>query len=732
MIDFVPLTRNDIVPFADLGTEVRELQVRNTKFGCTLTRNGIELKILVGADMRVTLSRTDSPDQVFRSPAAMLAGSTFGDLKRWSQHQSHVSEKQDTPANPIRVTGTIIKAENETNSRPEIGRGVAELDVYLAECRSGMATNSSLILVVDGPAGSGKTTLVQELAHRRASRWNSNSNPLVLHVESRGRVLQNLRDLLAFSLQTLRVSVTYDQIVPLVRHGLVMLAIDGFDELADPTGYETAWSQLNELIVNTRGWATLVLAGRETFISRARVERALPAYKSVDDQMPLFTLEEVQPTEAKNWLREFGWTDATFSLPVVEPIFETGSYALRPVFLSQFRYLKDDLEKGGQLNSDLLSFLVERMLDREVTKFAESIDNLETEKLRIFLKRLLQEIARDIAENQVNAIPNQSLRWIAEFAASNLFPSDFVNVLVNRAENVAFLTPDSRSEHTKFTHEQISINFLAQECFRSVTDGEIPKYIRRNIFGQEALDGFARAAGSLEVRKAEEFVGACKNQLTALGQADRSKQNLTALAVVVACVAELSNNEMIIFDNADLGEILIPADAAPIGFSNATIATLYARSVDLTDVLWDRTTVVTLFADKFTIVGENLPSPSVVELPGNTLRVPYIIEKWLRPSTLSLSSDTLAIPEEQLELLKRIDRYRPFWLREEIDTDDRSARKILTDQHWEAVRQVLQENHLIEERNIAAAGPSASFIHFRRSIGKFAENENVLFALRKK
>ena len=57
-----------------------------------------------------------------------------------------------------------------------------------------------------------------------------------------------LQDLIAFSLQTLRLNVTYDQVPVLARHGLVSIAIDGFDELGDPNGYDLAWGQVNDLI----------------------------------------------------------------------------------------------------------------------------------------------------------------------------------------------------------------------------------------------------------------------------------------------------------------------------------------------------------------------------------------------------------------------------------------------------------------------------------------------------
>ena len=140
-------------------------------------------------------------------------------------------------------------------------------------------------------------------------------------------MLTFLQDLLAFSLQRMRVSVTFDQVPILVRHGLVTLAIDGFDELGDPSGYEHAWGQLNELIREARGEGVIILAGRDTFIDPERIRRDIKSL-TCRDGVSALTLQPPTQHDAEVWLRVHGWNED--DLDSVSELFEPGSYALRP------------------------------------------------------------------------------------------------------------------------------------------------------------------------------------------------------------------------------------------------------------------------------------------------------------------------------------------------------------------------------------------------------------------
>ena len=197
-----------------------------------------------------------------------------------------------------------------------------ELDDFLQPADRG--EDSVQVMLIDGPAGIGKTKFIEALALARAKDYGRRRHPLVLHVQSRGRVLSCLQDLIAFSLQRLPLSVTFDQLPVLARHGLVTLAIDGFDELGDPNGYELAWSQGNGTIDEIRGAGTLILAGRETCIGLERLKSVLPVLRERDVVHGL-ALGPPSPEDAERWLQQEGLVERRRG----ENPFSAGSRLLR-------------------------------------------------------------------------------------------------------------------------------------------------------------------------------------------------------------------------------------------------------------------------------------------------------------------------------------------------------------------------------------------------------------------
>ena len=397
------LSDKDLAPFADLGTRV---EVDDAGF--QLTRNGVALRIDIDGTGYV-VTGMNGVKRHHDNAGQVLAHDPFANLPRIAQNQVVLLASQRITGRPVPIATNLTEVFGNV---PELSSDLtpwAALDHWLHELQASQGSEATDLLLIDGPAGVGKTTIVREAALLRAESYDG-TTPLILQIASRGRVLQNIADLIAFALQDLRSNLTVGQLTPLMRHGLVTLAIDGFDELSDPNGFETAWSGLNSLLEGARGRAVFLLAGRETFVSTDTMQRQMTSINSGHgDRLTTLSLGDPDPTAAREWLLEKdGWNHDLLSRDFVEPLFDQGSYALRPFFLDIIAREPDALASDVPPTSDLLSYLVDVMTQREARKFVDMLDPPDggeaANVYKRYVGRFLEEVARDLAENQAEAI----------------------------------------------------------------------------------------------------------------------------------------------------------------------------------------------------------------------------------------------------------------------------------------------------------------------------------------
>lgn len=715
------LCREDLTPFADLGTDVEE---RGSSIA--ITRNGINLEIQRTAGGYALSGNPDAPRH-FGSAAQLLLDKAFANLPQVARNQTillSTQSMQRLKSGPVPVTLKMSEVFGATVELPMATTPWERLDLWLSAQQASQTAESISLLLLDGPAGVGKTTIVRETALRRAEIYDG-SAPLILQIASRGRVLQNISDLIAFALQDLRSNLTVAQLVPLIRHGLIILAIDGFDELSDPNGFETAWSGLNTLLANARGNATFLLAGRETFVSTATMQRQMKAVNpDRGDQLASLSLSDPTPEDARAWLLSNDrWSAELLDGDFIAPLFSEGSYALRPFFLDLISQEPKSLSGDEPPTSDLLSYLVDVMTRREADKFVDTLDPPDARAAQdiygTYVTRFLEEVARDLAENQYEALSDDALDLIATVAADGVVPDDQVKAVVQRARTVVFLANDLQPGYVRFAHEQLMQHFLAREALRSVGSGEVPRYVRRNLFGREALDVFGHVARD-RVDETREFLSAVRNGLKRPAR-DRTNTNLSVLGVAAMCAAA-HDDEKLTIEDLGIGELHFPF-SAPVGitFRNVAISILHAAGADIREVKFkDGVSISTLEMNADTVLADPMPVPHILVLSGNTITNPVEIEQRLRAPTQSGNSETFLVwPDDIAELLGRIDRYRSFWLRVEGSKEhegDKSAQKIIGHPKWPEVFDALQRLDLVTIRRLKTSGSRSDFVHFRQDV----------------
>lgn len=712
MIDKADLVR-DLSLFADLGTEPPIATPFSNGLLVTFVRDGqkIELSFMETGEV---VEKYDNQKKTHQTVKALFASPLFADLAKWADGQKMQLQNRAKAEN-IPVNGRL----SNTN---EIGT-IETLDCAITSLNKD-ETARVLVTLVDGPAGIGKTTLLRQLAYQRAINYRITQQPLILHVESRGRMLQNLTDLMAFALQTLRLRVTYDQIPVLVRHGIVTLAIDGFDELGDPSGYDLAWAQVNELINSSRGQGSLILAGRETFIGEGRIKTALGALDDKRDKLQTFSLLPPSVAIAKTWLKQQGWGEELFENPEVASIFEEGSYALRPFFLKELTHEGIAARISDGAVGDLLQFLIETMIDRETKKFGEDIEAVTTYEQRCkFLRTFLEEVSRDMADNQSDAIPGDTLGWIAEVVAADLVAPSLAGVLKNRASVVAFLANDERRGYRRFSDGQVGNYFLSYATVNAVAAGEVPKHIRRNIVGLELLENFCSAMHTPAQDEIERFALSAIDHINKATDYDRSRRNLASLVLALMSVRETA--EPIVISDVSIDDAYLAETVSPVTLKNVTIAQLYARGADLGLLQYEgHGLIVSLIADQNTIPPERFPNPSYIVLPEKTLSEKEDKSRWIADRFLSnLENKPIDVNEffnrfPLFTLLHKFARTRSYWLKED---EDKSSRRIFDDEHWPELKSILlQHGLLLISENVGADGRPGTFYHLKNKQGLLA------------
>jgi hypothetical protein len=712
--------------FADLGTAPPTAALSGADLVFRFIKDGgsTELTFINGRDGKVIERRENQYVTNHASYRALLASEGYGNLRKWADVQRDVLRLS------LGDTAKLLEPDGRLASGEYI-EGVEAVERILSNEKR-VANDAAFILLVDGPAGIGKTKLIEQLCLMRASQYKFTQRPLILHVQSRGRVLSNLQDLMAFSLQSLRLSITYDQVPILVRHGLVTLAIDGFDELGDPNGYELAWAQVNDLVNFVRGDGILILAGRETFIGRERLFKDVQTLDPSRDVVSALTLQLPKPQKAIRWLREKGWTEEYFQSESMSALLEEGSYALRPFFL---RLLADN-ELAARIKEQnagyLLTFLVSHMIEREAGKFGEQVDRALTFEQRVrFVREFLCEVARDMADNQTEAIDESSLTWIVETVLGDSVAADIISLLKNRAIVMAFLTVDERPKFRRFIHSQLLNYFLSEVSIDAVGRAEVPKYLRRNIIGADLLADFTDIVTDVagrEPARITKFIENATSLSSSYINTDRGGRNLAAMLFGCLPVSHLTKN--FTMRQLDLDEAVIHGTASAATIDMITINQLDARGADLQSLSFSDSTIVWLIADHGTLLGESFPTPHFVKDEGHasagTITQPDEVKRWLDERSPSRKLDATSLISDKVReheifrLLGRACRLRQYWIR---SFGDEIAEKVVENPYWEELSELLMSHDFMRmERNKPAKGKPSIFYHIKQPQRLLAED----------
>lgn len=353
------------------------------------------------------------------------------------------------------------------------------LELLQRECDNFLEFGSKINFIT-ADAGHGKSILLKQFQALQAERYiKGESKYLFWHVDLQGRDLVRLGEAIMFDLGELRLpGLYYPSIINLIQKRFMILAIDGFDELAAEIGGVKAVSSLSNFVNEMAGQGTLVAASRRTFFDTHDYLKRTSLLKNKVPYDINFDELKLQNWEKYDVLNYF--TNLAFDEPenVYEAILsevhdENHPVLTRPFLLAKLATaVEGDAKQVPQFFSreskenESVSYIVESFTKREVDKW-KGVDNKTGEPYLSFEQhiQLLATIAKEMwdAKKDFVTIEEIEIYTVLLFDEWKI-EEDLRQIIVRIVGSHAFLIPvnDSKMGARRFDHEEFKHYFLAR------------------------------------------------------------------------------------------------------------------------------------------------------------------------------------------------------------------------------------------------------------------------------
>jgi hypothetical protein len=366
---------------------------------------------------------------------------------------------------PVETTYVPTKARTEQAQHEQVSDTLVLSEVGASFER---VSGRTKLFFLKGDAGAGKSTLLRQLTGEQARRYRKGDAPfLFVYVSAQGRALSNLRDAISGELDDLRAAFTRDAVPALVRNGLLVPIVDGFDELLGAAGYGDAFGSLQQFLSQLDGQGAMIVSARSAFYDVEFIGRSRPEGSDLAqyDVEPV-TLAPWREEDVHLFLARARGAHATTQkdLQVLRALTPADRELLGKPFFTSLLPQYIDNRTNDLAPSSLLEYLVNAYVRRESGKIVDRDGNalLPVSTHRMFFAEVTEAMwsyeNRDLGE--------EDLRVLAEIVAgaANL-PSDTAKQFVAKITSYhGFQTAQNGSNQRRFRfeHEVYFDYFLAQ------------------------------------------------------------------------------------------------------------------------------------------------------------------------------------------------------------------------------------------------------------------------------
>lgn len=577
--------QRDMAPFIDPGSEL-SLEIIGRAINARWLQRGKDRQasFLVSVEKGIEVQC----ESINSNYGSFFAGASMGDLLGLAKTTLLSSQPKSTSSLSKQQVYVQTKARLADSDSPE-NRPATDLLRHTVD--NSRDSNATTVIMVKGEAGAGKTSALRRLVIEQADLYAKGQvKSLLLYVNAQGRALARFHEALATELQDLRANLTYHGVSTLVRLGLLVPVIDGFDELLGVGGYDDAFSSLAQFIEELDGEGCIIASARSTYYEQEFVTRA-NRVSSLGSQV----WRQV-PVEVLAWgddeVNDYVTKLADSSMPLAElrektdKAFRGQNAPLRtkPLFVAR----TVDLILGNadfSVDGDLLVQVVAGYIERERTEklLNRSGGSLLTSEQ---IKSLLADVAEEMWNQETRELDRRSAQELAELALMDSgLDDDGKTVVARRMPDLAFLMPGEKSGSIAFEHETFFYHFLASRFALKLVskNGISALMLGRSVLASELAENIWKEVLLVSaVPPAIDVID--KLCATCISSSLRTTQVRENAGIIVSCVlqSECRRNPHKAISNLSLNHLIFPGGSlADVALERAILREIEFRRTDL-------------------------------------------------------------------------------------------------------------------------------------------------------
>lgn len=403
--------------------------------------------------------------------------------------------------------------EHMEKSPDDAEKSVKEITPGILDLLDRRPAGMSAVLYLTSDAGEGKTTLIQHMARRQATRYKRKETDwLIVPIALGGRPFLRLDDVtIATLVNQLRFPfLYYEAFVRLVRLGAIVPALDGFEEMFVEGQAGDAVSSLGNLMQQLHSQGTVLIAARKAFFEYKDLRAQASLFDSIRGEQVSFARIGLSRWDRAQFIEYAGkhevdgevlFEDVAGKLhDESHPLLTRAVLAKRLIEVaSDGRDREDLIESIHRDGKHYFEGFVESLVEREarekwIDRSGEPAGPLLTVQQHM---ELLTETALEMWLGETAVLPSKMLEAIVElYAESWKMDTHVTNQVRNRITQHALIAVASeRPKSLRFDHEEFYHYFLGKAVARMVTEEDAPD-IRRAFriarFPALALDVAAR------------------------------------------------------------------------------------------------------------------------------------------------------------------------------------------------------------------------------------------------